>query len=162
MSDVTLIDWPAARQELGLEEHERLYYGFHTARPGDYVDSPIAVPGTPVFTDGGLLKHRFWLEDQGEVQHSSARLDAATRGSSSELNREASIYAAFFRSGIYFRDDLCGEQELALSILSDLYNEETALRLYRDLAEEVVNRLPLEEWFLTSRQIHSWLAERTD
>lgn len=176
-----IVDWEAARRELGVADGEKLYYGFDVERPEAHVPESLyrLRPGTPVYLDGRPLRRWFYLFDDEILTRDDllAEYDFVPfEGLSAEAPNAPEDFNYLVDSGssIYDWDDLYGDEELAINILYDLCGGFTARRRYLEFAREVVAELPhtrpkprarfesasvgkQAEWFLPEKAIRGWL-----
>lgn len=175
------IDWRARREEYSVADGEKLYGGFDTLFPEVHVAPHYQRrrPGTPVWVDGRQLDRRLYLGPGGDE---IVRLDELLADWVENNERLTVDDMAFWLScgaSVYDRDQLFGDEELALNLLCDATDEDTALRHYEDFTAEVVRELPharlapvysirdapegskpFARWFLPESAITGWLEGR--
>lgn len=54
-----------------------------------------------------------------------------------------------------------GPAQLALAILADFLDDESALRLYQEFKREIIGRMSAPSWELTAAQITEWRGTRS-
>lgn len=189
------LDWDAVRAEQSVAEDEKLYYGFVTKFPEVKVPDhhQRRRPGSPVYVDDKPLYRRLWVTEDRLILTRGEMLQPAEEAAdengmieaTDSTGEEAPIAKGVMQSmlligsSIYDRDRPYGEEELALNILADFYDEETAREWYQRFEQDVVSQLSYieltptfscldtedafdkyGEWFLTGAQLQNWLTAR--